>query len=1014
MSYGYNPSYEQGYGDPNGTPLVQQQQTQQQYGQYPQQPQQLQQQQQQPPQSYGGVASPDQLVQNLENLSLDQQHLQAQQAQQAPPTKSTASKKRRNLHAYHTDLMPAANGNDFINPSFDPNAAAVSAGAAPSNFSMNYQQSTQQPIQNQTQQYQQPINQTQQYQGYDSQPPQNQYQQQYQQNPNGLNSGMTTTTDVQNQIQTNGELSVSEARNFSEEEYKEKKFLTFQNACPPPAGTQYSVVDQGNASPKFIRMSMYNVPSTTQLREATKVPLGLFVRPFAPCDAEKGEQVPDADFREIGMVPRCRRCRTYVNPATQFQGYNMTCNMCHYTSPLPTDYVAPLDSNGVRTDYLQRAELHRGVVDFLVPKEYNLDELPSKPLNHVFLIDLTQASTSAQLPRIFASAIRLAIYDNFGDETSLPANAKISIIGFDKRLHFYDLSPSLMQTKVSIVGDLDDPFLPFYDGLFGDPTESYSVIESVLNTLEQPKSMSDTEPAFGAALNAAKVLLSEVGGGQVTAILSALPSWGPGVVKPKILSGKQIADYDKEVMTPENKFYQNLLKEYIKTNIGLNLFVASKTPVDLINTGLLAHQTGGILNTFPNFDPYVDEEALTHAIKDSVKKVTGYQGQLKIRCSSGLQVNKYYGGFQTSGEAADPVLPVLNNDTSIACDFVYDGKLETKYDGHFQIALLYTASDGQRKVRVINSIVSVTERVGDVFAFADQDTVLGLILRESISRLPTTNLVALKSYLNVQVADINTRYRKLVSSHGSLPGQLVFPHGLKTLAMFILSAEKTRALKEKTVNPDLRIESLYRLKTYPLDRLSLYLYPVLFNLLEFEAGDCETDQETGYFKLPKTYPLTRTSLARGGVHLIFNGEEAFLWLHTDVNPLLLQDLFGPNVESLAQVDPKNNFLPELDTEISVQLRNLCKYLSKHYNVSPNRSIPLKICRFSMDRTEYDFLELFAEDKSSDLSPSYPDYLRTLHKLISNKLENAAPALPKESSNLGNGESSTFAQRYLHF
>ncbi|GME82233.1 unnamed protein product [[Candida] boidinii] len=118
-----------------------------------------------------------------------------------------------------------------------------------------------------------------------------------------------------------------------------------------------------------------------------------------------------------------------------------------------------------------------------------------------------------------------------------------------------------MQTKVSIVGDLDDPFLPFYDGLFGDPTESYSVIESVLNTLEQPKSMSDTDPAFGAALNAAKVLLSEVGGGQVTAVLSALPSWGPGVVKPKILAGKQIADYDKEVMTAENTFYQNLLKE---------------------------------------------------------------------------------------------------------------------------------------------------------------------------------------------------------------------------------------------------------------------------------------------------------------------------------------------------------------------------------------------------------------------------------------------------------------------
>ncbi len=59
--------------------------------------------------------------------------------------------------------------------------------------------------------------------------------------------------------------------------------------------------DYGNASPRFIRSTMYTVPATPDLLKQTSVPFALVVSPFAPVEENEIEP-PVSDFGPIGPV----------------------------------------------------------------------------------------------------------------------------------------------------------------------------------------------------------------------------------------------------------------------------------------------------------------------------------------------------------------------------------------------------------------------------------------------------------------------------------------------------------------------------------------------------------------------------------------------------------------------------------------------------------------------------------------------------------------------------------------
>ena len=380
--------------------------------------------------------------------------------------------------------------------------------------------------------------------------------------------------------------SIPRARDQAALHYQTHDYKTMEQHLPPPSSIPYNAIDQGNSSPKYARLTLNNIPHTSEALNSTALPLGLVIQPLAALSS--GEQpVPVLDFGERGP-PRCSRCRTYVNPFMSFRsgGNKFVCNMCTFPNDVPSDYFAPTDHAGNRIDRDQRPELNQGTVEFLVPKEFWTRE--PVPMRHVFVIDVTQEAVNRGFLEAFCDGILNALYGEITQEDAnedgsvpehlraIPPGSKVAFITYDKEAHFYSCSPGLLQPQMLVMSEMEDPFVPIgSDSLFCDPYESRALITSLLNQL--PKIFSavrNPEPALLPVLDAAMSSLVDTGG-KIICSLSALPTWGPGRLFRRDDSKLHGIDTEKKLFQTEHSGWKRTADKMVELGVGVDFFIAS-------------------------------------------------------------------------------------------------------------------------------------------------------------------------------------------------------------------------------------------------------------------------------------------------------------------------------------------------------------------------------------------------------------------------------------------------------
>jgi protein transport protein SEC24 len=596
--------------------------------------------------------------------------------------------------------------------------------------------------------------------------------------------------------------SVARARDVATLFYQQNIYPTMEKHLPPPAAIPFVAHDQGNSSPKFARLTVNNIPSTSEALASTGIPLGLVLQPFAAL--QEGEQpVPVLDFGE-GGPPRCRRCRTYINPFMTFRsgGNKLVCNMCNFPNDVPPEYFAPTDAAGVRVDRAQRPELMMGTVEFTVPKEYQTKE--PTPIRWLFMIDITQEAINRGFLHSVCRGILDALYEQEAGEAAedgtefqkLPPGAKVGIVTYDKEIQFYNLTANLDAAQMMVMTDLDDPFVPLAEGLFVDPEESKTAITALLEAIPTMFSMvKNPEPALLPALNAGLAALTATGG-KIICSLSTLPTWGPGRLHLRDDGKGRDTDAERKLFTTEHPGFKKTAAAMVTAGIGVDFFLAAAGGgyLDVATIGHLSRLTGGEMFFYPNYVAPRDSLKLQQEIKHSLQRETGYQALMKVRCSTGLQVTGYYGSFLQHAFGADLEIGSIDADKAIGVTFSYDGKLDAKLDAHFQAALLYTSATGQRRVRCINVVAAVNEGATDTMRTVDQDAIVNIIAKEASSKLSEKSLKDIRAGITEKTIDILAGYRKNFSgSHP--PGQLVLPEHLKEFAMYTLGLIKSRAFK---------------------------------------------------------------------------------------------------------------------------------------------------------------------------------------------------------------------------
>ncbi|KAK7818979.1 protein transport protein sec24-like [Quercus suber] len=472
---------------------------------------------------------------------------------------------------------------------------------------------------------------------------------------------------------------------------------------------------------------------------------------------------------------------------------------------------------------------------------------------------------------------------------------------------------SLTQPQMMVVSDLDDIFVPLPDDLLVNLSESRSVVETFLDSL--PSMFQDNvnvESAFGPALKAAFM------------VMNTLPSLGVGRLK---LRGDDLRVYgtDKEHMLriPEDQFYKQMAAELTKYQIAVNVYAFSDKYTDIASLGV---------------------------------RFTSYHGNFMLRSTDLM------------------ALPAVDCDKAYAMQLTLEETLLTTQTVYFQVALLYTASCGERRIRVHTAAAPVVADLGEMYRQADVGAVVSVFSRLAIEKTLSSKLEDARNSVQLRIVKALKEYRNLYAVQHRLGGRIIFPESLKFLPLYGLALCRSTPLRGGYADAPLdeRCSAGYTMMTLPVKKLLKLLYPSLIRLDEYLLNASARVDDLN--NLEKRLPLAAENLDSRGLYLYDDGFRFNIWFGRALSPDVAMNLLGADFAAeLSKVT-----LSERENEMS---RKLMRILKKFRESDPSYYNLCHLVRQGeQPREGFLLLSNLVEDQMGGAN-GYVDWILQIHRQV---------------------------------
>lgn len=696
---------------------------------------------------------------------------------------------------------------------------------------------------------------------------------------------------------------------------------------PPPINLPENVSVtsslESNCSSDFIRSTLNVVPNSNNLLKKSKLPFALVIRPYLSLTDEESPVPVISD----GIITRCRRCRSYLNPFVEIRqdGQKWKCNFCALINDLPS----ALKSSSV----LNRYELNYGVNEFVATPEYMVRAPQS--LNLVFLLDITKNTIQNGL---LATTVR-TILDSLDRIPNDQGRANVCFIGVDKRLSYFSIpQDNEVEKEISMMvvapsDDDNDIIIPSPDDLMVNLKNCRSNIEKLLNNLSSYFITNQSvDFDLANALKSGHSLLEKIGGKMIV-VSSTMPNIGKGklTVRDEIsVSGK--SKESTTLLTSNNSFYKSFAIDCNKSQVTVDMFLASSTYQDVATLSNLTKFTAGQIHFYPawNASNLEDITKFSKEFSNHLSMEIALEAVMRVRCSDGLKGNSYFGNFfsRSSDLLSFPSFP---RDQSYVVEVSIDNDIRRSVV-YFQTAVLHTTCHGDRRIRVLTLALPVSKDLKNIYASADQLAITNYFSQIAIEKTLTHSLDSARDYLNKSILDILLLYKKeIFASNVGSSSSLQISTNLRMLPLLIQSLIKHIAFRSGVVPSDHRSAAINKIGSLPLTELIQYVYPSVYSLHDMsdECGlpyEGEDDYEDiipkihGEIVLPECINSTFNYLQRFGLYLIQTNSEIFIYIGGDSVEQLVVDVFG--VSTLGEVATGKHELPELDNEFNLRVRNI--------------------------------------------------------------------------------------------
>lgn len=718
-----------------------------------------------------------------------------------------------------------------------------------------------------------------------------------------------------------------------------------------------------DCDPQFFNSTVQSIPTTGSLLKKSNVPLGLVMCPFKTLSPN--QHVPlIAD-----VIARCRFCRAYINPFVNIIQTKWKCNLCPGINDLPQCYDYDM-INHQPVDRFQRPELNCSVVDYSAPVEYTV-RAPHPPI-YMFVIDVSYASIQCGM----LATVAKVILDSLDRIPNPDLRTKVGFMTVDSALHFYKLSTD-SEPQMLVVSDLEEQIIPSPDDLVINLHESRSTIESLLSRIGSMfKATQNVGSALGHALNVAHKML-QTAGGKIVAFQTILPTLVSGDMTmredPKILGTPK----ESSLLVPGTSFFKNLSLDCSRSYVCIDLFLFGSQYMDVATLASAAKYSGGSVYHYPGFHANRSEDVakLRHELSEFLSFDIGLEGVLRLRCSAGLRASAFYGNYFIRSTQLIALSSVTPNHCYTA-ELVIDEEINAN-NAAFQAALLYTAINGERRIRVMTLVLPTTTSISEIYRSVDQTTLVTFLAKKAVDRALSSKLDDARDALINKCAQIlNTIKTEFSPSHSGATTQLPVLASLRHYPFLTLALIKNLALRGGSTTPsDLRSFAVNHINISPPELVMPFVAPRLYALhrLATEHGTFQDDQVI----LPPALNLRSDALDQEGIYLLDSVHKAMIYVGARAHPSLIQDIFG--VPSYGALFGGKVSLPLIDTKPSQQIQAiLLQHRRLTYNVFYQELYVVK--EDGDPALRLMFLSQMVEDRTNSV-PSYHQFIHQLKEMV---------------------------------
>lgn len=309
-----------------------------------------------------------------------------------------------------------------------------------------------------------------------------------------------------------------------------------------------------------------------------------------------------------------------------------------------------------------------------------------------------------------------------------------------------------------------------------------------------------------------------------------------------------------------------------------------------------------------------------------------FEAVARVRVTQGMRITNFYGNYLTRGKDL-LALPSFSADSTFSLDFVHEQPVLNAGTICLQSALLYTSSNGERRIRVNTIALPTTNVEKDVFESVKIDALCNVMMKASVDLSLKSGLGSGRTKLQNDCTDMVRSWRSGAQASmnygggmtpGHMPGQgqmqgqqdINLPESIQLLPLNSMALIKGLALRGgNAIRADERAFVHALVSNMPIPQSIPFIYPRMYALHDMgpKCGTIVTVDEDGEgppgslkllgkqaVVMPEQMGLNAERLSSDGAFLLDNGVDIFMWFGRAVSPKLIQDLFG--LDSLDGID----------------------------------------------------------------------------------------------------------------